>query len=238
MHGQFAQGISGKLQFHALHRHELGKLLGESMFRFSQHRHQLVFGQFVQHRHHRQAADEFRNETVAEQVLRLDKLQNLATIHCRRLVRLMNRAETHHPMTKPALNHFLQTNKRAAADKQNVGRIDADVILLRVLAAALRRHIAHGALQNFQQRLLHAFSRNVAGDGNVFRFPRDLVNLVDVNDAHLGSFHVVISVLEQAQNDVLDVFADVAGFGQGRGIGNGKGNVENLCQRAGEQRLA
>src|SRR5205823_2811779 len=82
------------------------------------------------------------------------------------------------------------SNKRAAASKQDIGRIDADVFLLRVFAAALRRHVANGAFQNFQQRLLHAFPRNVAGDRNVFRLARDLVDLIDINDAHLGPFDI------------------------------------------------
>ena len=60
--------------------------------------------------------------------------------------------------------------------------IDANVFLLRMLAAALRRNVANGAFQNFQQRLLHAFAGNVARDGNVFRLARDLVDFVDVND--------------------------------------------------------
>ena len=54
----------------------------------------------------------------------------------------------------------------------------------------------------------------------------------------LGALDVVIGVLQQAQNDVLDVFADVTGFGQGRGIGDGEGHIENLRQRAGQQRFA
>ncbi len=68
-------------------------------------------------------------------------------------------------------------------------------------------HAANGAFQNLQQRLLHAFAGDVARDGDVLGLARDLVNLVNVNDAALGALHVVIGVLQQAQDDVLDVFA-------------------------------
>ena len=41
----------------------------------------------------------------------------------------------------------------------------------------------------------------------------DLVDLVDVDDARLGLLDVVVGCLDELQQDVLDVFADVAGFG-------------------------
>ena len=107
-----------------------------------------------------------------------------------------------------------------------------------MLASALRRHVADRAFENFQQRLLHAFAGNVARDGHVLRLARDLVDLVNVNDAALRAFHVVIGVLQQAQNDVLHVFAHVTGFGQRRRVGDGKRHVENLRQRARQQRFA
>ena len=36
--------------------------------------------------------------------------------------------------------------------------VDLDVALLGVLAPALRRHVGDGALEDLQQRLLHAFA--------------------------------------------------------------------------------
>jgi len=37
--------------------------------------------------------------------------------------------------------------------------------------------------------------------------------------------------LQQLENDVLDVLADIARFRQGRRVGDGKGNIENARQR-------
>ena len=40
-----------------------------------------------------------------------------------------------------------------------------DKLLLGVLAAAVGRHVAHGALQDLQQRLLHTLAARAAGFG-------------------------------------------------------------------------
>ena len=78
---------------------------------------------------------------------------------------------------------LLQPGEGAAADEQDVGGVDLQEFLLRVLAAALRRHRGDRALDELQQRLLHALARDVARDRRVVGLARDLVDLVDVDDA-------------------------------------------------------
>jgi len=107
-----------------------------------------------------------------------------------------------------------------------------------MLAAALGRHVRHGALEDLEQGLLHALARDVAGDRRIAALAGDLVDLVDVDDALLGRGHVVVRRLEQAHQDVLDVLAHVAGLGQGRGVGDGEGHVQETGQGLGQQRLA
>ena len=107
-----------------------------------------------------------------------------------------------------------------------------------MLAPALGRNIGYGAFQNLQQRLLHAFAGNVAGDGGVLVFAADLVDFVNVDDAGLRARHVAIGGLQQLEDDVLHVLADVAGFGQSGGVHDGEGNVEHLGQGLRQQRLA
>ncbi len=75
---------------------------------------------------------------------------------------------------------------------------------------------ARGALQDLQQGLLHALARHVAGDRRVLALARDLVDLVDVDDPGLGLLDVVVGGLDQLEQDVLDVLADVAGLGERR----------------------
>jgi hypothetical protein len=75
--------------------------------------------------------------------------------------------------------------KAPAADEQDVRGVDLQELLLGVLAAALGRHVGHRALDDLQQGLLHALARHVARDGRVLALARDLVDLVDVDDAAL-----------------------------------------------------
>ena len=116
--------------------------------------------------------------------------------------------------------------------------VDLQELLLRVLAAALRRHRRDRALDQLEQRLLHAFAGHVARDRRVVGLARDLVDLVDVDDAGLRLLDVVVALLQQLLDDVLDVLADVAGLGQRRRVGDRERHVEQARERLGEQRLA
>ena len=46
-----------------------------------------------------------------------------------------------------ALDDLVEADERAAADEQDVGRVDLQELLLRVLAAALGRHVARSCLR-------------------------------------------------------------------------------------------
>jgi hypothetical protein len=102
----------------------------------------------------------------------------------------------------------------------------------------LRRNRGNRALHDLQKRLLHAFARNVPGDRRIVGLAADLVDLVDIDDAALRPLDIIVGRLQQLQDDVLDVFADVAGFGQGRRVRHGERHVENPRQHLCQQRLA
>ncbi len=133
---------------------------------------------------------------------------------------------------------FSRPGEGAAADEQDVGGVDLQELLLGMLAAALRRHGGDGAFHDLQQGLLHALARHVAGDRRVVGLAADLVDLVDVDDAALGALDVVVGGLQQLEDDVLDVFAHVTGFGEGRGVGHRERHVDDSGQGLGQQRLA
>ncbi len=82
----------------------------------------------------------------------------------------------------------------------------------------------------FKQCLLHALAGDVAGDGRVFVLAADLVHFVDIDNAGLGSSHVAVGGLQQLQNDVFDVFADIAGFRQSSRVDNREGHIEHFGQ--------
>ncbi len=71
----------------------------------------------------------------------------------------------------------------------------------------------------------------------VVRLAGDLVDLVDVDDAGLRAGHIA-GRLDQAEQDVLDILTDVAGFGQRGGVGDRERNIEQPGQGLGQQRFA
>ena len=96
----------------------------------------------------------------------------------------------------------------------------------------------HRTFDNLEQRLLDAFAGDVAGDRRIVALARNLVDFVDVDDAALAALDVVIGILQQRQDDVLDILADVAGLGERGRIGDGEGNLQEARERLRQQRLA
>ena len=133
---------------------------------------------------------------------------------------------------------LLEPGEGATDDEQDVGGVDLDELLVRVLAPTLRRHRGGGALEDLQQRLLDALAGDVAGDRRVLALAGDLVDLVDVDDPGLGLLDVVVGGLDQLEQDVLDVLADVAGLGERGGVGDRERHVEHPGQGLGEVGLA
>ena len=138
----------------------------------------------------------------------------------------------------PALDHLVEGRERSTADEEDVGRVDRQELLVGVLAPTLRRHRGGGALEDLQQRLLDALAGDVARDRRVVGLARDLVDLVDVDDPGLGLLHIEVGGLDQLQEDVLDVLADVAGLGQRGGVGDRERDVEDPGEGLGQKRLA
>ena len=100
------------------------------------------------------------------------------------------------PGTQSLLDNLIKSHKRTAANKENIGRIDLNILLIRMLSPPLRRDVADSPLKDLQQCLLHTFARNIPGNGNVFRRPPNLVDLVDVDDPALGPLNVVVGGLQ------------------------------------------
>src|SRR5207245_166518 len=141
-------------------------------------------------------------------------------------------------LARAALDLLLEADERAAADEQNVGRIDLEEFLVRMLAPALRRDVRDCAFQDLQQRLLDAFAGYVARDRGVLVLAADLVDFVDVDDPLLALLDVAAGGLKQLEDDVLDVLADVARFRERRGVDDREGNREELGESLRQERLA
>ena len=148
------------------------------------------------------------------------------------------RAEAEAALAGATAHDVLETAERAAADEQDVRRIDLDELLLRAIARAIRRDRRGLALEDLEQRLLHAFAGHVARRRRRAALARDLVDLVDADDAACGLLDIAARRAEQRLDHALDVLADIAGLGQRRGVRDRERHVELLGERLGEQRLA
>lgn len=133
---------------------------------------------------------------------------------------------------------LLHSGEGAGDDEEHVGRVDLQEVLVRVLASTLRWNRSLSAFEDLQKCLLHALTGHVTSDRRVLRLAGDLVDLVDVDDSVLGTLDVEVRSLDELEQDILDVLADVAGFGQRSGVGDGEGDVEPLGQRLSEVGLS
>src|SRR5688572_7668761 len=211
-------------------------LLRERVLRLHQDLHEVLALELVHGRDDRESADELGDQAEREQVLRHDAREQLALL--RVVLRADVRAEADRVLADPLRDDLVEAGERAAADEEDVGRVDREELLVRVLAAALRRDRGERPLEDLQERLLDALPRHVARDRRVVRLARDLVDLVDVDDPGLGLLDVEVRGLDQLQKDVLDVLADVAGLRERGRVGDRERDVEDPRERLREERLA
>src|SRR6185437_10699170 len=95
------------------------------------------------------AADEFRDQAVFEQILRFDFAEDLA------LLSILGRddlgAVTDRARSAARRNDLLEAGERTATYEQDIGGVDLQEFLLRMLARTLRRHTRDRALHELEQ---------------------------------------------------------------------------------------
>src|ERR1019366_9545034 len=126
-----------------------------------------------------------------------------------------------------ALDDLVEPGERPTADEQDVGGVDLDEFLMGMLPATLGWHRGGCPLQDLEQRLLHTLPRHVTGDRGVLALAGDLVDLVDIDYPGLGPLDVIVGRLDQLEEDVLNILADVPGLGQRGGVRDGEGHIEH-----------
>ena len=152
--------VKGKL--HLVQGKQFLILFDNRVLRFCQDPDHRASVQLVKRNDNRHSADKFRDQAELDEILRLNLLQNIADVPL--LLCPDIRLESHASGIHPALNDLVQSFERASADKQDVGRVNLDQLLLRVLSPALRRNRCHSSLQDLQQRLLDPFAGHIPGD--------------------------------------------------------------------------
>ena len=190
----------------------------------------------VERRQHRQPADELGDHAELDQVVAGHLAEQLAQLAARGARGLLPKPI----VLRPTRRAMMLSSPTKVPPQMN-----------RMLVVSTWMYCCSGCLRPpcggtlltvpssiFEQGLLHAFAGHVAGDADVLAGLGDLVDFVDVDDAALGRLDVEVGGVQQLQQQVLDVLADVAGLGQRGGVADGERHVEDLGQRPGQQRLA
>ena len=119
----------------------------------------------------------------------------------------------------PAFHDLVEAYKGAATDEQDVARVNLHAIsFATLLACVVHRHMHRGALEDLEQRLLHAFSGDVARHG--------------------GVVHIAVGRLNEPTQHRFHVVAHIASLGERRGVDDDKRHLHGLCQRLRQKRLA
>ena len=213
-------------------------LLRQGVLGLGQDPRQVVLGKLVEGGDDREPADQLGDHAEPLEVLGRDLGHQLVALELAVVRSLVAAAEADHLPAQPLADDLLEADERPAADEQDVGRVDLEVLLLGVLAAPLGRDVGDGPLEQLQEGLLDALARDVAGDRDVLAGLADLVDLVDVDDPALGGGDVEVGRPDELEDQVLDVLADVAGLGQRGGVADGERDVEPPGQGLGQRRLA
>src|SRR5260370_10726799 len=165
---------------------------------------------------HGEPPDDLGDEAVLQQILRRNLAEDFAGAAVIGRDYLGAEADRARPAARR--DDLLEPGEGAATYEKNIGGVDLQEFLLRVLAPTLRRHRSDSTFHDLEQRLLNALSGNIAADRDVLGPAADLVDLVDIDNAALRALDIVLGGLQQLEDDVLDVLADITGLRHIRSI--------------------
>ena len=236
--GDDLEGVVRELQFDAIHAEVALVLLDERVLRLREYLHEGGLVQRFETNDHRQAADEFGDEAEFEEVVVRDVGEELVLALIAAEGAGGTKAEADVVLREALFDVGVESLEGTAADKQDVRRVYLEEVLVRVLAAALGGHIRDAAFNDLEEGLLDTFTGDITRDARVVALACDLVDLVDVDDPALGLLDIEVGRLDEVEEDVLDVFANVAGLCEGCCIGDGERHIKDFRERLGEQGLA
>ena len=238
--GHLVERLRREVQLNAVELEQALVLLDQRVLRLRQHSDQRCAIELRHSGEHRQSTDELRDQAEAEEILGHHVAEDVVRIplgaHSLTVDQIEGEAQL--LLAEPLLDDVIEAGEGTAHDEEHVRGVDLDELLVGMLAAALGGHRRRRALENLQERLLHALAGDIAGDRRVLALAGDLVDLIDVDDARLGPLDVIVGRLDQLQQDVLDILTHIAGLGERGGVGNGERDVEHAREGLGQQRLA
>src|SRR4029077_8075614 len=120
--GDRAKRLVGEGQFDILHLEQALILLHQRVLRIGENIFQRSLVEVFQRRYHRQAADEFRDQAVLQEILGLDVTEDFTGATVFRRQYLCSKADRGRAPARG--DDLLQPRECATADEQDVGRVD------------------------------------------------------------------------------------------------------------------
>src|SRR5512143_1092897 len=99
--------------------------------------------------HDRQSPDKLGNQAIFDQILGFYPGEHFADAFAALLAFAIG-GEANATLLSTAADDLFQSGESTAADEQNIGGIDLEKFLLRMLASALWRHRGNGPFDQFQ----------------------------------------------------------------------------------------
>ena len=140
------------------------------------------------------------------------------------------RSKTGRTLSQASLHDVFNPRECSRSNEEDSRGINLQELLVRVLASALRRHRGNSSFDDLQKSLLHAFTGNVTRDGSVLSLTSDLVDLIDVDDAALCLLNISAGFLNQAKQNIFNIFTDVTGLGQSCRINDCERHIQQTRQ--------
>ncbi len=179
-----------------------------------------------------EAADEFSFEAEVDEVLGGDLLEEGA-VHGG--VRGFGR-EADLRGLGAFLDDFFEAGEGTADNEEDVAGVDVVFFFFPVLHVHHGHHLAthvagvaqgdFGLLHEFEEGGLDAAAGDVAPDHAAFGC--EFIDFINVDDAVFGEGDVAIGFLDEFADEVIDISADVSGFGEFGGVGFDKGNADEF----------
>jgi glycerol-3-phosphate dehydrogenase len=228
--GSGHQGILGESQLDPLQLEEGLILFDQRVFGLHQDLDQVSLIQLPQRGHDGEPTHELGDHAELDEVLgpQIRHGGRLLPLHCG------VPAEPQGLEMGPLLHDLVQPHEGPAANEEDVGGVHLVVLPLHPLGV----EVHHRPFQHLEQGLLDALPGDVASIGGVHDALGDLVGLVDVHDTLLRLLLIEVGVLQEAHDDILHVLPHIARLGDGRGVGNGEGDLKDLGEGLGQEGLS
>src|SRR3954471_9387485 len=167
--GDLPHRVVGEDELDAVVAEETLVLLDERVLRFLENLHEILAPELVHGGDDGEPADELRDQAEVEEVLRHHLGEQLRGFDI--VLRADVSAEPEGVLADAPRDDLVHAGERAAADEEDVRRVDREELLVRMLAPALRRNRGDCPLEDLEKCLLHALARHVARYRRVVRLP-------------------------------------------------------------------